>query len=143
MEVGQRHRRASRRRRWSTSPARPHVGREIAATAGGLLKKVSLELGGNNALVVLDDADLEQATMIGAWSSFHYQGQTCITAGRHIVHRSIADAYVAGLAARADAITLGNTVTENVGLGPMINQTAVRSAPRPCSTRRSPAAPAS
>ena len=97
------------------------VGRQIAATAGGLLKKVSLELGGNNALVVLDDADLEQATMIGAWSSFHYQGQTCITAGRHIVQRSVAEAYAAGLAARADAITVGNTFTDDVGLGPMIN----------------------
>jgi benzaldehyde dehydrogenase (NAD) len=97
------------------------VGRQIAATAGGLLKKVSLELGGNNALVVLDDADPEQATMIGAWSAFHYQGQTCITAGRHIVERGAADAYVAGLAARAEAITVGNTVTEEVGLGPMIN----------------------
>jgi benzaldehyde dehydrogenase (NAD) len=97
------------------------VGRQIAATAGGLLKKVSLELGGNNALLVLDDADVDQATMIGAWSAFHYQGQTCITAGRHIVQRGIADAYVAGLAARAAAITLGNTVTEEVGLGPMIN----------------------
>ena len=61
------------------------VGREIAKIAGGQLKRVSLELGGNNALVVLDDADLEDATMIGAWSAFHYQGQTCITAGRHIV----------------------------------------------------------
>jgi benzaldehyde dehydrogenase (NAD) len=100
-----------------------HVGRSIAATAGKLLKKVSLELGGNNALVVLDDADIEQATMIGAWSSFHYQGQTCITAGRHIVARPVADAYIAGLVARADAITLGNTVTEPVGLGPMINET--------------------
>ena len=97
------------------------VGREIARTAGGLLKKVSLELGGNNALVVLDDADLEQATMIGAWSTFHYQGQTCITAGRHIVQRAVADAYVAGLAARAAAITLGNTLTQEVGLGPMIS----------------------
>jgi benzaldehyde dehydrogenase (NAD) len=97
------------------------VGRDIARTAGGLLKKVSLELGGNNALVVLDDADVEQATIIGAWSAFHYQGQTCITAGRHIVQRGVADAYVAGLAARADAITLGNTVTEEVGLGPMIS----------------------
>jgi benzaldehyde dehydrogenase (NAD) len=82
---------------------------------------VSLELGGNNALIVLDDADLDQATMIGAWSSFHYQGQTCITAGRHIVQRGIAAAYTEGLAARAEAITVGNTVTENVGLGPMIN----------------------
>jgi benzaldehyde dehydrogenase (NAD) len=98
------------------------VGRQIAQTAGGLLKKVSLELGGNNALIVLDDADVEQATMIGAWSSFHYQGQTCITAGRHIVQRGIAGAYAAGLAARADAIAVGNTLTENVGLGPMINE---------------------
>jgi benzaldehyde dehydrogenase (NAD) len=97
------------------------VGRQIAQTAGGLLKKVSLELGGNNALLVLDDADLDQATMIGAWSSFHYQGQTCITAGRHIVQHPVADAYASGLAARADAITVGNTVTEDVGLGPMIS----------------------
>jgi benzaldehyde dehydrogenase (NAD) len=97
------------------------VGREIAAVAGGLLKKVSLELGGNNALVVLDDADLDQATMIGAWSSFHYQGQTCITAGRHIVQRGIADAYVAGLAERAAAISVGDPLDETVGMGPMIN----------------------
>jgi benzaldehyde dehydrogenase (NAD) len=99
------------------------VGREIARTGSGLLKKVSLELGGSNALIVLDDADIEQATMIGAWSSFHYQGQTCITAGRHIVQRGIVDAYIDGLAARADAITVGNTLTEAVGLGPMINAT--------------------
>jgi benzaldehyde dehydrogenase (NAD) len=102
------------------------VGREIARTAGGLLKKVSLELGGNNALVVLDDADVDQATMIGAWSAFHYQGQTCITAGRHIVQAAVADAYVAGLARRAEAITVGNTVTQDVGLGPMINERQLR-----------------
>ncbi len=104
------------------------VGRQIAKAAGSLLKKVSLELGGNNALIVLDDADLEQATMIGAWSSFHYQGQTCITAGRHIVQRGIADAYASGLAARADAITVGNTFTQDVGLGPMINSTQLERA---------------
>ncbi|MDQ1465352.1 MAG: benzaldehyde dehydrogenase [Actinomycetota bacterium] len=97
------------------------VGRAIARTAGDLLKKVSLELGGNNALIVLDDADVEQASIIGAWSSFHYQGQTCITAGRHIVTRAVADEYIAKLTARADAITVGNTLTEKVGLGPMIN----------------------
>ncbi|GIH15924.1 aldehyde dehydrogenase family protein [Rugosimonospora africana] len=97
------------------------VGRQIAQTAGGLLKKVSLELGGNNALVVLDDADIEQATMIGAWSSFHYQGQTCISAGRHIVDRAVVDEYTAGIVARAAAITLGDPATEPVGLGPVIN----------------------
>jgi benzaldehyde dehydrogenase (NAD) len=97
------------------------VGSRIAAAAGGLLKKVSLELGGNNALVVLEDADVERAAMIGAWSSFHYQGQTCISAGRHIVHESIVDDYVARLAARARAITLGDPTDPNIGLGPIIN----------------------
>jgi benzaldehyde dehydrogenase (NAD) len=106
------------------------IGRQIARRTGELLKKVSLELGGNNALLVLDDADLEQASMIGAWSSFHYQGQTCITAGRHIVARSVADGYVDALVRRADAITLGNTVTEEVGLGPMINAVQYKRASR-------------
>ena len=98
------------------------VGREIAKIAGGQLKRVSLELGGNNALVVLDDADLETATMIGAWSAFHYQGQTCITAGRHIVARSLLDGYVERLAERARAITVGDPASEDVGLGPMISE---------------------
>ena len=61
------------------------TGRQIAEVAGRELKHVSLELGGDNALVVLDDADVDHAAMIGAWSAYHYQGQTCITAGRHIV----------------------------------------------------------
>jgi len=97
------------------------VGARIAAAAGAQLKRVSLELGGNNALVVLDDADLDQAVMIGAWSAYHYQGQTCITAGRHIVARNLYDAYVDALAARAAAITVGDP-RSGAGLGPMINE---------------------
>jgi len=97
------------------------VGREVAKVAGGQLKRISLELGGNNALVVLDDADLEEATMIGAWSAFHYQGQTCITAGRHLVARPLFDRYVERLAERAKAIAVGDPATEEVGLGPMIS----------------------
>ena len=96
------------------------VGAKIAAAAGAQLKRVSLELGGNNALVVLDDADLDQAAMIGAWSAYHYQGQTCITAGRHLVARPLYDAYVEALATRARAITVGDPKT-GTGLGPMIN----------------------
>ena len=98
------------------------VGREIAKIAGGQLKRVSLELGGNNALVVLDDADVEAASMIGAWSAFHYQGQTCITAGRHIVADRLFDEYVERLAERAAAITVGDPATGEVGLGPMISE---------------------
>jgi benzaldehyde dehydrogenase (NAD) len=101
------------------------VGRDIARTAGSLLKRTSLELGGNNALLVLDDADVEQAAMIGAWSSFHYQGQTCISAGRHIVDRKVADAYTRELTARAAAITVGDPVKDGTGLGPMINDVQV------------------
>jgi benzaldehyde dehydrogenase (NAD) len=97
------------------------VGRAIARDAGERLKKVSLELGGNNALIVLEDAALDQAGQIGAWSAFHYQGQTCITAGRHIVLRPVFDAYVAELAARAARITVGDPARDVVGLGPMIS----------------------
>ncbi len=98
------------------------VGSAIAGSAGALLKKVSLELGGNNALVVLDDADVDRAAMIGAWSSFHYQGQTCISAGRHIVHESLLDAYVENLAARARRIAVGDPTDPATGIGPMINE---------------------
>jgi benzaldehyde dehydrogenase (NAD) len=98
------------------------VGSRIAEVAGKALKRVSLELGGNNALVVLDDADIADATNIGAWSAWHYQGQTCITAGRHLVHRSLYDRYVETLAAKAAAITVGDPARDAVGLGPMINQ---------------------
>lgn len=98
------------------------TGSVIAEAAGRLLKKASMELGGNNAFVVLDDADLEQASMVGAWSSYHYQGQTCITASRHIVMASVAEEYQQRLAERARGITLGDPAGDDVGLGPMINE---------------------
>jgi benzaldehyde dehydrogenase (NAD) len=99
------------------------TGRKIAEVAGRELKHCSLELGGDNALVVLDDADVEHAAMIGAWSAWHYQGQTCITAGRHIVARPLYDRYVAALTERAAGITVGDPMDDGVGLGPMINET--------------------
>ena len=98
------------------------TGRQIAEVAGRELKHCSLELGGDNALVVLDDADVEHAAMIGAWSAWHYQGQTCITAGRHIVARPLYDRYVESLTERAAAITVGDPMDDGVGLGPMINE---------------------
>jgi benzaldehyde dehydrogenase (NAD) len=98
------------------------VGSKIAEVAGRQLKKASLELGGNNSLTVLDDADLDTASMIGAWSTFHFQGQTCITAGRHIVQDAVFDDYVRKLADRARAITVGDPFRQSVGLGSMINK---------------------
>ena len=98
------------------------VGRAIGRTCGEMLKKVALELGGNNALVVLDDADLDAASSSGAWGSFLHQGQICMQTGRHLVHRSVAEAYAARLAERAKALRVGNPHTEPVHLGPLINQ---------------------
>jgi benzaldehyde dehydrogenase (NAD) len=104
------------------------VGRQIAIQAAGDFKHVSLELGGNNAFVVLDDADVDEASMVGAWSSFHYSGQTCITAGRHIVARELFNDYVDRLAARARGIEVGDPSSGEVGLGPMISEPQVERA---------------
>ena len=98
------------------------VGVEIAEAAARNLTKVSLELGGNAALVVLDDADIEFASMLGAWSAFHYQGQTCITASRHIVMREVADAYREALVARAKGMTVGDPAGGDVSIGPLISE---------------------
>jgi benzaldehyde dehydrogenase (NAD) len=97
------------------------VGRLVGETAGRTLKRVSLELGGNNALIVLDDADLDAASSAGAWGAFLHQGQVCMTAGRHIVVESVADAYLARLTERAQRLPVGNPHTEQVALGPLIN----------------------
>jgi benzaldehyde dehydrogenase (NAD) len=98
------------------------VGRKVGEAAGRTLKRVSLELGGNNALIVLDDADLDIAASSGAWSAFLHQGQICMTAGRHIVHQAVADEYLAKLAERAAKLPVGNPHTDQVALGPLINE---------------------
>jgi benzaldehyde dehydrogenase (NAD) len=85
------------------------------------LKRVHLELGGNSALIVLDDADLDRAASIGAWGSFFHQGQICMATGRHLVAESIADEYVERLAAHADALPVGDPFTSEVALGPIID----------------------
>ncbi len=106
------------------------VGRKVGEAAGRSLKRVSLELGGNNALIVLDDADLEVASSAGAWGAFLHQGQVCMTAGRHIVLESVADEYLDRLAARAKNLPVGDPFTEQVALGPLINETQLKNVDR-------------
>lgn len=98
------------------------VGRSIGETCGRLLKKCALELGGNNALVVLDDADLDAASSSGAWGAFLHQGQICMQAGRHLVHRSVAARYADLLGARASKLHAGDPNAGPVHLGPLINE---------------------
>jgi benzaldehyde dehydrogenase (NAD) len=102
------------------------AGKRVGELAGGRLKKVSLELGGNNAFVVLDDADLGAATAAGAFSSFQFQGQVCFAAGRHIVHESVAREYVDALRDKAQQLRLGDPYREDVQLGPIVNEKQVR-----------------
>lgn len=113
--------------------ANPHVrvisftgstaaGRAVAELAGRHLKRAHLELGGNSALIVCEDAELEQAIGAAAFGSFFYQGQTCMTLGRHLVHESIYPEYVAGLAARAEAMPVGDPASGRVALGPIIDE---------------------
>lgn len=98
------------------------VGRAIGEQAGRLLKRAHLELGGNNALVVLPGADVAKAASAGAFGSYLHQGQICMTTGRHIVHESLHDDYVAALAAKAEALPVGDPAREDVALGPIIDR---------------------
>ncbi len=98
------------------------VGRRVGELAGYGLKKVSLELGGNSPMIVLDDADLDAAASAGAWGSFLHQGQVCMATSRHIVHRRVLDAYTEKLAARAAALPVGDPFRAHVAIGPLISQ---------------------
>ncbi|UNM12738.1 benzaldehyde dehydrogenase [Streptomyces formicae] len=98
------------------------AGRAVGEAAGRHLKRAHLELGGNSALVVLADADIETAVAQASWGSFFHQGQICMTTGRHLVHASLYDEYVERLAAKADSLAVGDPHCEQVHLGPVIDR---------------------
>ena len=104
------------------------TGRKVAATAGQQLKKVSLELGGNNAAIIFPDCDVAAVASATAFGSFFHQGQICFTIGRHLVHEDVREAYVKLLTEKAAALHVGNPATQQVHLGPMINQTQAKRA---------------
>jgi benzaldehyde dehydrogenase (NAD) len=97
------------------------AGRRVGALAAEHLKRVHLELGGNSALLVLDDVDVERAAGLGAWGSYFHQGQICMATGRHLVLSSIADEYTDRLAAHAAALQVGDPASGQVALGPIID----------------------
>lgn len=99
------------------------TGRKVGESAGRNLKKVALELGGNNATIVLDDADIDGAVSAAAFGSFFHQGQICFTIGRHLVHESVAEEYTSKLAEKAKSLHVGNPAKDMCHLGPIINET--------------------
>jgi benzaldehyde dehydrogenase (NAD) len=98
------------------------AGRRVGELAARHLKRAHLELGGNSALIVLDDADVELAASAGAWGSFLHQGQICMATGRHLVHESLVERYLDLLASKAEHLPVGNPATDEVALGPIIDE---------------------
>ncbi|WP_454838129.1 MULTISPECIES: benzaldehyde dehydrogenase [Pseudomonas] len=97
------------------------AGRKVGEAAGRHLKKVSLELGGKNSLIVLDDADLDLALANATWGVYLHQGQICMSTGRLLVQRAIYDRFLERLVVKAKSLTVGDPATSEVHLGPLIN----------------------
>ena len=100
------------------------VGREIASVCGQNLTRVSLELGGKNAQIVMEDADLDLAVEGALWGAFGTTGQRCTATSRLIVHRDVAKKTIDMLVERARKIKIGDGLDESVEMGPLINQAA-------------------
>lgn len=102
------------------------VGRSIHA-AMGLGRRVQLELGGNNPVVVLADADLDQAASIVVRSSFALSGQACTAAGRVLADAAVHDDLLERVTKLAEQLVVGLGTSDGVDMGPLINQGAVES----------------
>src|SRR5580693_1459613 len=108
------------------------VGRIVGQTAAGYFKPCSLEMGGKNAMIVLDDANLDLALEGALWGAFGTTGQRCTATSRIILHKKIAAEFSEKLVARADALNVGDGLDESVQMGPQVNQQQIETSTRYC-----------
>ncbi|GHA46832.1 aldehyde dehydrogenase [Salinimicrobium marinum] len=101
------------------------VGRNIGKIAGEHLKEVSLELGGNNIFVVMEDADIDQAVKAATFGKFMNQGQICMSVNRFVIQESIADEFVEKFVAATKKLKYGNPAEDGVLVGPLIDNDQV------------------
>jgi acyl-CoA reductase-like NAD-dependent aldehyde dehydrogenase len=106
------------------------TGKAIAQRAGARLKRLALELGGKNGIVVLADADLDLATEGILWSAFGTTGQRCTACSRVIVEERVLEPLLARLEAGARRLRLGDGLAETTDVGPLINAAAVEKVER-------------
>src|ERR1700677_75284 len=106
------------------------VGRIVGQTAAGLFKPCSLEMGGKNAMIVLEDANLDLALDGAVWGAFGTSGQRCTATSRIIVQKSIAGEFTRRLVERAQALRVGDGLDAQVEMGPQINQQQVDTSAR-------------
>ena len=98
------------------------VGRHVAELCGRDLRRCSLELGGKNAVIVMDDANLDEAVAAVAWAGFGTTGQRCTATSRVIVHRAVAEEFAARLVAAAERLRLGDGQLPETDMGPLVNR---------------------
>ncbi|MFJ9813921.1 succinic semialdehyde dehydrogenase [Streptomyces sp. NPDC101151] len=106
------------------------TGREVAQGAAARLVGVSLELGGKNAMLVLDDADIEKAAAGAVRACFSSAGQLCISIERLYVHESVADAFLERFAARTRAMRLGNSLAYGADMGSLVGERQLKTVER-------------
>jgi aldehyde dehydrogenase (NAD+) len=102
------------------------VGRHVAELCGRDLRRCSLELGGKNAVIVMDDANLDEAVAAVAWAGFGTTGQRCTATSRVIVHERVATAFAEKLAAAAEKLHIGDGLLPETDMGPLVNQGRVK-----------------
>lgn len=98
------------------------AGRKVAETCGKMLKRCSLELGGKNAQIVMDDADLDLAVEGALWGAFGTAGQRCTATSRIFIHQKVFERFKKTLTGRARKLKLGNGLKIGVDVGPLINE---------------------
>lgn len=101
------------------------TGLHVYASAARLGKKVALEMGGKNAIIVLDDANLDLAVDAITWSAYGTTGQRCTATSRLIVQKGIKPRLIERLVAKANTLKIGDGLDENVQVGPLVNQGAL------------------
>jgi len=102
------------------------VGKHIAAKASQTLKRVSLELGGKNAQIVMDDADMELALEGALWGAFGTTGQRCTATSRLILHEKIYDTFINKLISRVTKLKIGDGRKPGTEVGPVINEKQIQ-----------------
>jgi len=106
------------------------VGRHVSEVCGRRLLKHSLEMGGKNVMIVMDDADIDLAVDGALWGGFGTTGQRCTATSRVVVHQKIYDTFKKKFLARVKKLKLGDGLKKGVNVGPLINEDQLRKAER-------------
>lgn len=101
------------------------VGKRIGEIAGSQIKETSLELGGNNAMIVLEDAEVDRAARAAAFGAFFHQGQVCMALNRIIVIDNVYDAFAEAFVAETKKLKVGDPKDPDTFIGPIINKAQV------------------